>query len=288
MSSRTAIPFFYVFLLIIAMASIQSGASLAKNLFAALTPQGVTALRLLFSSLILLAIWRPWRHRPDGQAWRLLALYGTSLGAMNLFFYMSLQKIPLGVAVALEFTGPLLVAVLSSRHVRDLIWVLLAIAGIVLLLPVHTLSMPLDMAGVLYALAAGACWALYIVFGQRAGARFPGGVTTAYGMMFAAAVAVPYGVLTSGPQLLQFHLWPAAFGVAVLSSALPYSLEMLSLQKLPARTFSVLMSLEPALAALSGLMFLREYLTPVQMLAIALLMTASIGTTLSLQSKRPA
>lgn len=285
MSSRTAIPFFYIFLLIIAMASIQSGASLAKNLFTSLTPQGVTALRLVFSSLILLVIWRPWRYRPDRQSWGLLFLYGAALGAMNLFFYLSLQRIPLGVSVALEFSGPLVVAVLSSRHVRDLIWVALAISGIVLLLPVHTLSMPLDIVGVLYALAAGACWALYIVFGQRAGGKFPGGVTTAYGMMFAAAVAVPYGVLSAGPQLLQFQLWPAALGVAVLSSALPYSLEMLSLQKLPARTFSILMSLEPALAALSGLMFLREYLTPIQMLAIALLITASIGTTLSLQAK---
>lgn len=267
------------------MASIQSGASLAKNLFAVLSPQGVTALRLLFSSLILICIWRPWRYRPDSRGWSMIALYGASLGGMNLLFYMSLQKIPLGVAVALEFTGPLMVAVISSRHVRDLLWVALAIIGIALLLPVHTLSVPLDPIGVFYALAAGFCWALYIIFGQRAGGKLPSGVTTAYGMIFAALVAVPFGIYSAGTELLRVEFWPAAFGVAVLSSALPYSLEMLALQKLPARTFSILMSLEPALAALSGLFFLQEYLTPVQMVAIALLITASIGTTLSLQSK---
>lgn len=264
------------------MASIQSGASLAKSLFSILTPQGVTALRLLFSSLLLLLVWRPWRYSLDRKIWKSILLYGASLGGMNLLFYMALQRIPLGVAVALEFTGPLLVALLASRHIRDLMWVALAVIGIILLLPLGLIeSTSLDPVGIVYALLAGACWALYIIFGQRTGSDIPSGVITAWGMLIAAIAVVPVGVIAAHRELLNFSVWPIAFGVAVLSSALPYSLEMVALKRLPAKTFSILMSLEPALAALSGLLFLNEQLSVTQLLAIALLISASIGTTLT-------
>ncbi|AGH95993.1 EamA family transporter [Pseudobdellovibrio exovorus] len=264
------------------MASIQSGASLAKSLFYILTPQGVTALRLLFSSLLLLLVWRPWRYTLDRSIWKSIFLYGASLGGMNLLFYMALQRIPLGVAVALEFTGPLLVALLASRHLRDLLWVGLAILGILLLLPLGLIDgANLDPVGITYALLAGACWALYIIFGQRTGSSVPSGVITAWGMLVAAIAVVPFGVFVAHKELFNLDVWPIAFGVAVLSSALPYSLEMVALKRLPAKTFSILMSLEPALAALSGLLFLNEKLNFTQLLAIALLIIASVGTTLT-------
>lgn len=263
------------------MISIQSGASLAKHLFLVLNPQGVTTLRLIFSSLILTLIWRPWRYRlgPDGR--RAILLYGASLGGMNLLFYMALQKIPLGVAVALEFTGPLLVALLSSRHMRDLLWVALAILGIALLLPAQQASAALDLEGIFYALAAGGCWALYIVFGQKAGSGLHGGATAAFGMLVAAAVIMPFGLIFARYELLNYRVFPLALAVALLSSAVPYSLEMLALKRLPAKTFSILMSLEPAIAALSGLLFLNEKLSFMQWSAILLLILASLGTTLT-------
>ncbi|MBK8692697.1 MAG: DMT family transporter [Deltaproteobacteria bacterium] len=260
------------------MISIQFGASVAKGLFPALGPEGTTALRCGIAALILLALQRPWRARLPPSALLTVGLYGASLGLMNLLFYLSLARIPLGVAVALEFTGPLSVALLSSHRARDLLWVVLAAAGIVLILPLSRSSRPLDPVGVAFALAAGVCWALYIVLGQRAGKAVQGGAATALGMLAAALVVAPIGVLRAGPRLLQSHLWPLALAVAVFSSALPYSLEMHALRRLPARTFGILMSLEPALAALAGLVMLRERLSPAQGAAIACIIAASAGS----------
>lgn len=270
-----------VLAVLVAMSSIQLGASLAKGLFPVLGAQGATALRLVFAALLLLAVWRPWRTRLTGRELRVVMVYGAALGVMNLTFYMALSRIPLGIAVAIEFTGPLAVALLSTRRALDFVWALLAVAGILLILPLTKSSAALDPLGVVWALAAGTCWALYILFGQRAGAAVHGGTATSLGMVTAALLAVPFGVAHAGRSLLEVPLWPAALGVAVLSSALPYSLEMIALKALPTRTFGILMSLEPALAALSGLVFLREQLTGVQWLAITCVILASAGSAAS-------
>jgi inner membrane transporter RhtA len=212
-------------------------------------------------------------------------MYGLAMGWMNLFFYLSLNRIPLGIAVALEFTGPLAVAIATSRRAIDFAWIALAAAGLIVLLPWGHESKPLDPAGIAYALAAGVCWALYIVFGQKAG-NAHGGQTAALGTLAAAIVIMPIGIAQSGTALLSPALLPTACAMALLSSALPYSLEMYALTRLPTRTFGVLMSANPALGALSGLIFLGETLSIVQWGAIASIMFASAGSAAT--SRRPA
>jgi inner membrane transporter RhtA len=266
---------------LVAMLSIQLGASLAKGLFPVLGAQGATALRLTFAALLLLAFWRPWRKKLTGREVRSVMMYGVALGTMNLAFYLALARIPLGIAVAIEFTGPLAVALLSTRRALDFVWALLAVAGILLILPLSEASQALDPLGVVWALVAGTCWALYILFGQRAVETVHGGTATSLGMVAAALVAVPFGVVHAGRALLDVSLLPAGLGVAVLSSALPYSLEMIALKALPTRTFGILMSLEPALAAMSGLLFLHEKLTVVQWAAIGCIILASAGSAAS-------
>ncbi|HVJ63651.1 MAG TPA: DMT family transporter [Bdellovibrionota bacterium] len=274
---------------LVAVLSIQVGASFAKQLFPLIGPTGTTSLRLFFAALMLLAVWRPWRQRYNREQIGTLLIYGVSLGAMNLLFYLALERIPLGIAVALEFTGPLSLALLNSKNLRDLVWVACAVSGIVLVLPVQSSSLQanLDPLGILLALAAGACWATYIRFGQRAGSQLHGGYTSAIGMSVAALVIAPLGFLSAGgASLWRPDVLPAALGVALLSSALPYSLEMVALKRLSTHTFSILMSLEPAAAALSGFLFLDETLSPKQLLAIALIMIASAGCSFSLARAR--
>lgn len=266
-------------LLLIAMLSIQAGASMAKGLFPAVGATGATALRLALATVMLVAVFRPWRARVTREQWPLLVFYGASLGLMNLLFYKSLQTVPLGIAVALEFTGPLAVALFGSRHLRDVVWVVLAVAGLVLLVPEQGAE-ALDPVGAFYALGAGACWAMYIVFGQRAG-NAHGPQTVAIGSCIAAAVAVPFGVAHAGAALLAPALLPIALSVALLSTAIPYSLEMVALTKMPTRTFGMLMSLEPAIAALCGLLFLHERLSLLQWLAIAAIIVASAGAAMT-------
>lgn len=263
--------------LVAAMASIQAGASLAKTLFGTVGPAGVTTLRLVLAALILGAIWRPWRKPLAPGALKAVALYGAALGLMNLTFYLALERLPLGLTVAIEFLGPLGVALLASRKPLDFAWAALAAAGIGLILPVAA-DAPLDPIGLLFVLAAAACWALYIVFGQRAGALADGGAATSLGMLVAALVGAPLGAWTAGAALLEPRLLALGVGVAVLSSALPYSLEMVALKRLRAQTFGVLMSLEPVLAALTGLVVLGERLTQRQWLAVACIVAASIGS----------
>jgi inner membrane transporter RhtA len=199
---------------------------------------------------------------------------------MNLCFYMALRTVPLGVAVALEFLGPLGIALFGSRRVLDLVWVGLAAAGVVLLLPYHSNTPRLDSVGVLYALSAAAGWAAYIVLGRRAGAAF-GSDTVALGSAVGAVVVVPVGIVHAGPGLFALPTLPIGICVAVLSSALPYSLEMFALTRLPSRTVSILVSVEPAMGALLGLLFLAEHLDASQWLAIAAIISASIGAVLS-------
>lgn len=269
---------FAVLTLLVAMLSIQGGASLAKRLFPVLGAPGTTALRLLFAALLLVAFWRPWRQRLTRKQLRAVAVYGAALGVMNLTFYMALARIPLGIAVAIEFTGPLAVAIFSTRRPVDFLWALLAVAGILLILPLSKASGPLDLLGVFWALVAGGCWALYIIFGQRSVAVVHGGTAASLGMVAASLLVVPVGVAHAGTALLDVSLLPFALGVAVLSSALPYSLEMIALKALPARTFGILMSLEPALAAVSGLLFLGERLSLQQWVAIGFIILASVGS----------
>lgn len=268
-----------VLLLLIAMFSIQLGASLAKSLFPAVGAMGATSLRLGFGTLLLWLVLRPWRMSWRTLPWKMLLGYGISLGVMNSLFYLALQTVPLGIAIALEFTGPLGLALLASRRLRDVGWVVLAVAGLLLLVPWSSQDAALDPLGVACALGAGVCWALYIVFGQKAGADH-GAQTVALGATIAAVVAVPWGVMESGMALLAPALLPVGLAVAVLSMALPYSLEMFALTRLPVRTFGMLMSLEPAIGALCGFAFLHEHLGPLQWIAIIAVVVASAGATL--------
>ncbi|GAB7527849.1 threonine/homoserine exporter RhtA [Pseudomonas sp. 3A(2025)] len=272
-------------LLIIAMISIQTGASLAKSLFPAIGAQGTTTLRLVFASIIMILVLRPWRVRLSARSLRMIIVYGVALGAMNLLFYMSLRTVPLGIAVALELTGPLTVALLSSRRTIDVLWIALAVGGLLMLIP-DSNSASLDPLGAAYALGAGACWAAYIVFGQKAG-EGNGVQTAALGVIVAALFAAPFGIAHAGTALLDIGLLPAAIGVAILSTALPYSLEMIALTRMSARTFGTLASLEPVIAALSGLLFLHEQLSQLQWLAMGAIILASIGVTLSATPQQP-
>ena len=272
--------------LILAMVCFQAGAALAKGLFPAVGAAGTAALRLALASLMLLAVWRPWRIRLAASDLRVIVIYGLALGCMNFFFYLSLRTIPLGVAVALEFTGPLALAMASSRRAVDFAWVAMAALGLLALLPLGLQTKPLDQWGAGCALAAGLCWALYIWFGRKAGAVH-GGRTTALGMVVGAIAIVPIGIAQCGAQLFAPAILPTALGVALLSSALPYSLEILAMPRLPTRTVGVLMSLNPALGALSGLSFLGERLSWSQWAAIAAIMAASAGSAATSKDAAP-
>ncbi len=277
---------FPVGVLLIAMASIQSGASLAKSMFPLIGPEGTTTLRLLFASVIMLLLLRPWRAKLSASTLKSVIIYGASLGGMNFLFYMSLQTVPLGIAVALEFTGPLAVALYASRRPVDFLWIGLAVIGLLLLIPVGETGASLDLTGAGFALGAGLCWALYILYGQKAGAE-NGIQTAALGVVIAALFVAPIGIVKAGSALLDPALIPVALGVAILSTALPYSLEMVALTRLPARTFGTLMSIEPAIGALCGLVFLSEVLSLSQWLAIGAIITASVGATLSMRKDAP-
>jgi inner membrane transporter RhtA len=274
-----------IVILLAAMLFIQTGASLAKQLFPYAGAAGTAALRLFFAALILFAVVRPWKRHINKTSFRYIIYYGASMGFMNLTIYFALERIPLGIAVALEFTGPLAVALFASRKAHDFLWVLLAVAGIILILPGYDTQTALDPVGIIYALLAGICWALYIVFGQKAGAHESSSMITALGMAVAACIVIPIGIADAGVKLLNYSILPAAIGIAILSSALPYYLEMKALKALPAKTFGILMSIEPAIAALSGLIILGEQLTTNQWLAIACVITASTGSATSARKK---
>ncbi|MBY4898596.1 DMT family transporter [Cupriavidus sp. AU9028] len=269
------------------MASLCIGTSFAKSLFDAVGAQGTTALRVGFSALILLMVWRPWRWPLAGRDARAIALYGSALGMTNLLFYMSLRTVPLGLAIAIEFTGPLAVAIASSRRALDFVWIALAVAGLLLLLPLRADAASLDPVGMAYALAAGVGWALYIIFGQRAG-NAHGGQATSLGLLMAALVVSPFGIAHAGTALFSPTLLLAGLAVGILSSAIPYSLEMVALKRLPRRTFGILLSMEPAMGALAGLVMLHESLSPTQWLAIGCIIAASVGCTATARAPRGA
>ncbi|HKT27813.1 EamA family transporter [Dyella sp.] len=279
-SSSLAPALFAVGVLLIAMASYQCGAAIAKMLFPMVGAEGATAYRLVFGAVILLVLRRPWRTRHAASNKRVLWGYGLSIGLMNLVFYLALQRIPLGIAVAAEFTGPLALALFHSRRWLDVVWIGLVVAGLLLLLPPGNAPTRLDPIGVLYALAAGVGWACYIVLGQKAGAVY-GTDAVAWGTSVAALVAFPIGLAHAGHALFTPSLLLPALGIAILSSALPFTLEMMAMTRLPTRTFGTLLSLEPAFAALAGMMFLSEHLSLLQWFAIAAIIVASAGTVLS-------
>jgi inner membrane transporter RhtA len=231
-------------------------------------------LRILFAALVLVAIWRPALRLPETGAKDVVAL-GLILGLMNLSFYESLDRIPLGIAVTIEFVGPLTVAVIGSRRRFDLLWVALAAAGLLLLAPVP--GSDLDALGCAFALFAGACWGLYIPVTARVGRAAPGGAGLAIAMAIAVVVVLPFGLADGAGDLLDGQLLAIAFGVAILSSAIPYSFELEALRRLPQSTFGVLMSLEPAVAAAAGLIVLGQDLSTQEVVAIGLVLTASAG-----------
>ena len=272
--------------LLISMAAFQGAASIARSLFPYVGPQGAAALRVAFGAAVLAAVLRPWRAPPTRATWRPLIVYGVSLGVMNTLFYFAIATIPLGVAVALEFSGPLAVATLSSRRPIDFLWIALAVGGLLLILRPDAGAKGLAPIGVACALGAGVCWALYIVFGQKAGAEH-GMQTTALGMIIAAVIVVPIGVAHAGAALLAPKVLLLGAVVGVIGTALPYALEMFALTRLPARTFGTLMSLEPAVGALAGLMLMNQTLGLGQWLAIGAVVTASVGAAVTIRSKTP-
>lgn len=273
--------FLPIFILMLAMASIQFSATWAKSLFPVLGVGGTAATRLFLAGLMMTLFFKPWKVNFTKDVLKSLIFYGVSLGFMNYSFYFALERIPLGIAVALEFTGPLAVAVFSSKKKMDYLWVLLAAIGILLLLPLNISSDSLDPLGILFALIAGLCWALYIIYGKAASTNLSGGVASSMGMLIAALVVLPFGLYADGARIFNQSALPLALMVAFLGSAFPYTLEMFSLKKMPARTFGVLMSLEPVVASFMGLIFLGEHLTLLQYAAIACVIVSSLGSTLT-------
>ncbi|MFP5385956.1 MAG: EamA family transporter [Bacteriovoracia bacterium] len=271
-----------ILLLLLSMLSIQFAASQAKQLFAIFGVAGTSTLRLVFAGLMLAMVFKPWRVKPG----KTLLLYGFSLGLMNLTFYFALQRIPLGIAVALEFIGPLSVAIFYSRKKVDFIWAMLATLGIILILPKTDTPAALDPMGIFLALLAGLFWGLYIIFGKRTGNAIKGGAAASAGMIYAALIVLPVGVGLDADKLYEVSAFPLALMVAFFGSALPYSLEMVALRNLPSQTFGVLMSLEPAIAALMGLYFLNETLTINQWIAVFCVIISSLGSTLTASMKK--
>jgi inner membrane transporter RhtA len=255
----------------VAALSPQLGAALAVTLFDELGPAGAAFLRLAFAAIVLWAIWRP---RLAGDL-RLPAAFGVALGLMNWSFYAAIDRIPLAVAVTVEFTGPLLVAVIGSRRPLDVLWIALAAAGIVLL--VGPGGGAVDPVGVGFALIAAACWMAYIYLSKRTGAAFPGGTGLAIAMAVGAVIVLPAGVIQADGALAQPGMLVSALVVALASSVLPYSLELEALRRLPESVFGVLMSLDPAIAALVGFVALGQELGPRDVLAIAMVVVASSG-----------
>ncbi|MDH0237524.1 EamA family transporter [Aeromonas caviae] len=260
------------------MLSITLGASLAKSLFPLLGAAGTTLFRLGCAALLLSLVFRIWRAPLDRRTLLGAIPYGLSLGAMNLLFYLAIARIPLGVALAIEFIGPLTVALLSSRHRADFIWLILAIAGLLLLLPLRATQQAIDPLGATLALGAGLFWGLYMLTGKRAGALL-GAQAPALGMWVGTLLVLPFGLEGAIEASFTVPVILTIIGVGLLSSAIPYSLEMFALRRLPLKSYGILTSGEPAMGALMGLVWLGEQLPPSQWLGITAIIAASMGTT---------
>lgn len=258
--------------------SIALGSSLAKfQLFPEVGAEGATALRGVFAALLLIAFIRPWRFRPNRRELLSFAIFGGTIGIMNLLFYMALRTIPFGIAVAIEFTGPLAVTVLSSRRPLDFLWIALAAVGLVLLLPISDGAERLDPVGIAFALGAAFCWAIYIIVGKRLSSG-NGIQAVAFAMIFAAVVTVPFGLAHAGASLFSWHALGLGLLVGALSSSIPYTLEIVALKHIPRKVFGLLLSMEPAVSALAGMAILSEFLTMAQWLAVACVAVASAGS----------
>jgi inner membrane transporter RhtA len=262
-------------LVLLAVSSVQVGAALAKTLFDEIGPGGTVFLRVLAAAIVLALVWRPRLKGHSSRELGLAIVFGLALAGMNLAFYSSIDRIPLGIAVTFEFVGPLGVAVYGSRTPLDLLWVALAAAGILLLSDFG--AGDLDRAGVGLALLAGAFWAAYILLSVRVGQAFPGGSGLALGMLVATVPLAPVGIAEAGTDLWVPSILVAAAGVGIMSSAIPYTLELEALRRMPVGVFGVLMSLEPGVAALAGYVVLGEALVTREIAAIVLVVAASAG-----------
>jgi len=273
-----------VWLVLGGILSVQFGAAIAKGLFDEIDPTALVWLRLVTSAVVFAVIARPALRGRSRDDWLVALAFGVSLGAMNWAIYQSFARIPLGLAVTIEFVGPLALAVIGSRRPRDLLWVLLAGAGVALL---GIAPGDLTVAGVVFALVAGAAWAAYIMLSARTGRRWPGLDGLAVASAVATLLLTPAALRTGGSDLLDLRVLALGAAVGLLSSVIPYSLELTALRSLTPRVFSILMSLEPAAAALAGVLVLRELLTPLQLGAMACVVAASIGATQSAPLAEP-
>ncbi len=261
------------------MISVQGGAAIAKSIFPTLGAPTTASLRIGLSALFLLLIFRPNIKKLTPAQWRSVIPFGLCLGAMNLVFYLSIERIPVGLGVTLEFIGPLILAVVSSQRRSDFFWIFLAAVGIALIAPWNAQN--IDPFGAFLALLAGGFWVGYILLGGKISKIMDGKEAVTVGMIFASLLVVPFGIMSGGFENFKIEMIVAVSALALLSSAIPFLLEMKALKVLPASTFSILMSMEPAIAALSALIFLGEHLIVTEWLAIALVMLASAGAALS-------
>ena len=273
-----------VVLLMLAIASLQVGGALAVGLFKHLGPLGTVTLRVSIAAVILLLLGRPRLDRQVRANWVPLALFGLSIAGMNLCIYQAFARIPFGAAVTLELIGPLSLSVLFSRRGRDFVWAGLAVLGVLLLTPLTGASP--DPVGVWYALAAGVCWAAYARLGALVGSRLPGGAGLSLGIGIAALVMLPIGIWSAGATLLQPSLLAVGFLIALASTVIPFSLEFEALRRLPARTYGILVSIDPAAAAITGAVLLHQPLTLRTFAAVVCVVAAAVGVTLTAQSDR--
>ena len=269
-----------VLFVLLSMISLTTGASMAKQLFQVAGAPGTVVVRLGIGALLMCAFWRPWRSRLSREAVKWIVLYGICLGSMNLCFYLAISRLPIGLAIAIEFLGPLSLALYHSRHALDFLWALLAASGVFLILPLAGVG-GADVRGVLYALGAALMWALYIVLSKKVGKLTSAGTAATLGTAVGFLAIAPFCARAAAPLLGNSALLVTALGVGFLSSALPYSLEMVALKSIPEKTFSLLMSVEPAIGAIAGFVLLGEHLTVRQLGAIGCVILASVGSTVS-------
>jgi len=280
-------PLVGVVLVVGSCASLPFGAAVAAQLFPVLGSWGVTSLRVAIAALLLLVIVRPRPRRWSAAQWSAAVLFGVSLAAMNGFFYAAIERIPLGPAVAIEFLGPLVLAAVLTRRVADALWVGVALGGMALLGVDGMIGAePLDPLGLLFILVAAGFWIMYIRMSARVGALIPGNSGLSIGLLVAAVLLLPVGVPASITVAAAPELLLLAAITAVLSSVIPYTFELAALRRLPQRVFGVLLSLEPAFATLAGWLLLGQQATPLRMLAVALVIAASVGTTLGVRRER--
>jgi len=264
---------------LLAIVSVQCGAAIAKTLFPAIGAAGTASIRIGISAILLAIAYRPNLKNITPEQWKIVIPYGLSLGAMNLIFYLAIERIQIGLAVTLEFIGPLLVAIIGSKRLVDYCWVLLAATGIILIAPWS--NDRIDPLGVLFALIAGGLWATYIILGGKVSKIMNDGQAVSTGMLFAALLIIPFGFYENGLANLTPKLFGMGIALALLSSAIPFTLEMKALGQLPPRTFSILMSLEPAAASICAFIFLQENLNIYEILAMLCVIIASAGSTLT-------